>query len=86
MTYRWIQPDKERFQHPKKNPSKPIPTATLSGGVFAVDKKFFLEFGGFDKGFEQWGGENMELSFKVSYRVHDVIYDVVVTRDLWRRS
>jgi len=64
LTYRWIQPDKERFQHPKKTPDKPIETATLSGSVFAIHKAFFTKLGGFDPGMRQRGGESLELSFK----------------------
>jgi len=64
LTYRWIQPEKDRFQHPNKCPSEPIPSPTLSGGVFAIHKEFFTLLGGFDEGMNQMGGENLELSFK----------------------
>ena len=33
--------------------------------MIAVDKKFFSNIGGFDEGMEIWGGENLELSFRV---------------------
>jgi len=37
----------------------------IMGAVFAINKEFFWEIGGFDPGLEVWGGEQFELSWKV---------------------
>lgn len=47
------------------SPIEPIPTATTIGCAMVIIRDYFFHIGGFDEGMFIWGGENLELSFRV---------------------
>ncbi|KAK6620257.1 putative polypeptide N-acetylgalactosaminyltransferase 9 [Polyplax serrata] len=63
LQFNWhAVPEREKKRH--KSSAEPVWSPTMAGGLFAIDKNFFEKIGTYDSGFDIWGGENLELSFK----------------------
>ena len=38
----------------------------MVGAAFAIDRQYFNHIGGYDENMSVWGGENLEMSWRVS--------------------
>lgn len=65
LNFRWYSVPEREMERRNHDRSTPIRTPTIAGGLFAVDKQFFYDIGTYDQGMQVWGGENLEISFRV---------------------
>ncbi|CAF3694463.1 unnamed protein product [Rotaria sp. Silwood1] len=64
LHFNWI-PIPARTRNAKKTRIDPYPSPTMAGGLLAAHREYFFEIGGYDDDMEVWGGENLEISFRV---------------------
>ncbi|XP_017464174.1 PREDICTED: polypeptide N-acetylgalactosaminyltransferase 3-like, partial [Rhagoletis zephyria] len=64
LSFRWYSTRRNRAT-PKSDRTEPIASPAMAGGLFAIDKSYFFEIGSYDKEMKIWGGENVEMSFRV---------------------
>ncbi|KAK6055003.1 glycosyltransferase, group 2 family protein [Cooperia oncophora] len=55
----------EREKNRRQNPTEYIRSPTMAGGLLAANREYFFEVGAYDEEMDIWGGENLEISFRV---------------------
>lgn len=65
LNFRWYRVAQREMERRKNDRTAPLRTPTMAGGLFSIDKDYFYELGAYDEGMDIWGGENLEMSFRV---------------------
>ena len=47
--------------------TEPMPSPIMAGGLFAMDRNMFFEIGAYDPEMQIYGGEEVEISFRIWY-------------------
>uniref|UniRef100_A0A0K2VIY1 Polypeptide N-acetylgalactosaminyltransferase n=1 Tax=Lepeophtheirus salmonis TaxID=72036 RepID=A0A0K2VIY1_LEPSM len=65
LHFRWFTMSQSLIDDLKTNPTAPYRTPVMAGGLFAIDRQYFYDIGSYDKAMDIWGGENLEMSFRI---------------------
>lgn len=65
LNFRWYRVPQREMSRRGGDRTAPLRTPTMAGGLFSIDKDYFYELGAYDEGMDIWGGENLEMSFRV---------------------
>lgn len=65
LNFRWYRVPQREVDRRNNDRSLPVRTPTMAGGLFSMDKQYFKLLGEYDPGMDIWGGENLELSFRI---------------------
>ena len=65
LNFRWYRVPPREMERRNNDRSRPLHTPAMAGGLFSIEKDYFYEIGSYDEGMDIWGGENLEMSFRV---------------------
>ena len=63
LVFKWEYISKEERALRKSDPTQPIKSPMIAGGLFMIDKNYFNKIGKYDMLMDIWGGENLGKFF-----------------------
>lgn len=78
LNFRWYRVPQREMERRGGDRTAPLRTPTMAGGLFSIDREYFYELGAYDEGMDIWGGENLEMSFRVS-----IVYNIYFYLFFW---
>ncbi|KAH0807550.1 hypothetical protein GEV33_015238 [Tenebrio molitor] len=65
LVFKWEYLGYAERESRQRDPTQAIRTPMIAGGLFVIDKAYFEKLGKYDMKMDVWGGENLEISFRV---------------------
>jgi len=65
LNFRWYPIPESEYSRRNYDQTEPVKSPAMAGGLFAIDRDYFFEIGTYDEEMQVWGGENLEMSFRI---------------------
>lgn len=65
LHFRWYTMGAQHIAKVRENSTRPYGTPVMAGGLFSIHRDYFWSAGSYDAAMDIWGGENLEMSFRV---------------------
>jgi len=65
LHFRWYIMGASHIEKMRANSTVPYGTPVMAGGLFSINREYFWSSGSYDEHMDIWGGENLEMSFRI---------------------
>jgi len=65
LHFRWYIMGASHIEKMRANSTVPYGTPVMAGGLFSINREYFWSSGSYDDQMDIWGGENLEMSFRI---------------------
>ena len=65
FVFKWDKIPEREIKRIKYDRTANFASPTMAGGLFSIDREYFYAVGSYDDAMNVWGGENVEMSFRI---------------------